>query len=185
MTLIELIFAMVIVAVVFMVIPRILFVANKSHQLGMKEDGLFDAVSLTGQIVRLPWDENTLETEGKILQTGTNDCNTSTGYRIGGFVGSRNCIGGTLDADDQANGDCDDIDDFNDAACYEGNDTAHGKDYTLSVQVDVDGGNPNLKTVQVTVASDSGRLGGGTFSSQIAFRSYNLGWIQINRRPWR
>ena len=38
MTLIELIFAMVIVAVVFMVIPRILFVANKSHQLGMKEE---------------------------------------------------------------------------------------------------------------------------------------------------
>ncbi len=95
MTLIELIFTIVIIAFIFSVIPKIIFSLNRSDSFSIRQDALFNALSLTKMISELPWDKN--DTNHRDILNNTNlktdvfDCNQSTFYRIGGFVGSRNC----------------------------------------------------------------------------------------------
>ena len=185
LTLIELIFSMVIIAIVFSVVPKIIFVSNKSLQLSIKEDGMYNAVALAGSIAMLDWDENTSASDGKIVHTTTNDCNATTGYRVGGFIGSRNCM-------DDANyssspiGQDGDVNDFNDIDDYNGktdfNETSSsGKDYNLSATVDYNATNRNIKEINVTV--EGGAKTGG-FQTSFFYHSANLGHIQINKRAW-
>ncbi len=122
-TMIELIFSIVIIAIVFTVIPKIIYAFNKSDSYSIREDALFNGVSTVNFISRLPWDEeNTLYND--ILHTNESNnsvfkCNSSTYRRIGGFIGSRNCehdLNASLISSD---GESDwnyfnDFDDFND-----------------------------------------------------------------------
>ncbi|MBN2781835.1 MAG: hypothetical protein JXQ66_01180 [Campylobacterales bacterium] len=183
LTLIELIFSMVIIAVVFSVIPKIIFASNKSLQLSVKEDGVYNAISLMGSIVKLPWDENTIQSRGEILHTSQNDCNSSTGYRVGGFIGSRNCKDSDLNTSlvmGQEGSYLNDIDDYNGYSDF--NETsASGKDYNLSVAVGVDASDPNIKEINVSV---EGGAKTGDFKSTFFYESANLGHIMINKRAW-
>jgi prepilin-type N-terminal cleavage/methylation domain-containing protein len=121
-TLIELIFSMVIIALVFTVIPKIIYAFNKSDQFSIREDALFNAVSLDNMISRLPWDENNTLHNDILLTDSSNgnfDCNTTTYYRVGGFVGSRNCKNALKASAISNDGESDpaffnDFDDFND-----------------------------------------------------------------------
>ena len=93
LTLIELIFTMVIIAFTFTVIPKLFQISNNSISFSSKEDALFNMYSQIMDIVTKEYDEkNTIYDD--ILLTGQNqlECNTSTGYRIGGFIGGRNCF---------------------------------------------------------------------------------------------
>ncbi len=191
-TLIELIFSMVIIAIVFTVVPKIIFASNKSIQLSVKEDALFNAYSLMGSILRLDWDENTTK-EGKILDTDANDCNETTGYRVGGFVGSRNCKDTTdiassfgQDGSESDDDESDDVDDYYD---YDKNVTVNGKPrYNLTVKFRYTDENYNtsttdeLKEINVTVKSVNAKSQG--FKSQFFYYSTNLGHIQIKSEPW-
>ncbi len=181
MSLIELIFTMLIISVIFMVVPRLISVTNRSMQLELKEEALFDAISLSFLLSTLPWDQNTTNTNGAILKAGGVECNASTGYRTGGFIGSRNCIGyANTPPDDKVN-DCDDLDDYNDKSCYEDNTTGGHLPYNLKVTIRR---NKDKKHLIVEVnTSNSGRF--GKFDSKFFFDSYNLGWVHINRRVWR
>ena len=180
LTLIELIFSMVIIAIVFTVIPKMIFASNKAIALSIKEDGMYEAISLIGSISKLPWDENTTQSGGKILHTTTNDCDSATGYRIGGFVGSRNCIDSdynvstTLGTDANDNTYKDDVDDYID---YDQNST-QGRNYNL--KVDINNTN-NIKTIKVIV---KGGAKTGNFQTSVFYESANLGYIKINKRAW-
>ena len=92
LTLIELIFTIVIIAVVFTVIPKIVFALNKSDAFSIKQDALFNAMTFMQMLSRLSWDENGATTN-LILETNSTNfkCDATTKYRIGGFTGSRNC----------------------------------------------------------------------------------------------
>jgi len=93
LTLIELIFTIVIIAFTFTVIPKLFQVSNNSISVTSKEDALFNMYSQIMDIVMKEYDEkNTLYDD--ILLTGQSslECNTSSGYRIGGFIGGRNCF---------------------------------------------------------------------------------------------
>ena len=93
-TLIELIFTIVIIAAVFTTIPKIIYVSNKSLEFSKKEDAIFNMMSKIMDISLKEYDENNTEYDD-ILLTGSNntlDCNSSSGYRVGGFAGSRNCL---------------------------------------------------------------------------------------------
>ncbi len=187
LTLIELILSMMIISVVFSVIPKIMFASNKSLELSMKEDALFNAYALMGSITKLDWDENTT-TDGKILDTGANSCND---YRVGGFTGSRNCIDSDLIASTIGleGSDYNDIDDYND---YDENITVGSKNrYTISVSVEyVDsnyasvGGSEELKEIISTVASHSDNKKIGNFQSSFFYHSANLGHTQIKKEQW-
>lgn len=178
-TLIELIFSMLIIAIAFSVIPKFILASNKTMQLGIKEDALFNAVSQIAMISRLPWDQNTIDTNGSILHsTGGLACNQ---YRIGGFKGSRNCINsGGLGASavlGPEDGNFNDLDDYNAHHVL----TKNGRvAYAIDTVVTQNG---DIKNVVVTVSADSEKLG-GQFSSHFFYDSANLGHVQINRRFW-
>ncbi len=94
LTLIELIFTIVIIAFVFSVIPKMFQTTNKVLSFSSKEDALFNMYSQMMNIILKPYDKNNT-IYNDILLTGENsvlECNSSTGYRDGGFVGSRNCF---------------------------------------------------------------------------------------------
>lgn len=98
-SLIELIFTIVIIAVVFTVIPKIVLALNKSDEFSIKQDALFNGVTMMQMISRLSWDENSTKSNDILMFTNPssdqnltcNDDNTSASYRYrkGGFKGSR------------------------------------------------------------------------------------------------
>lgn len=93
LTLIELIFTMVIIAFTFTVIPKLFQISNNSISFSSKEDALFNMYSQIMDIITKEYDEkNTIYDD--ILLSGQDqlECNISTGYRVGGFVGGRNCF---------------------------------------------------------------------------------------------
>lgn len=93
LTLIELIFTMVIIAFTFTVIPKLFQISNNSISFSSKEDALFNMYSQIMDIITKEYDEkNTIYDD--ILLSGQDqlECNISTGYRVGGFIGGRNCF---------------------------------------------------------------------------------------------
>ena len=195
LTLIELILSMLIIGIVFTIVPKIIFASNKSMQLSMKEDALFNAYSLMGSVLKLTWDENTLS-EGKILHTDANRNNEKKcdDNRTGRFAGSRNCI----DSDDNAtkinreDSDYNDIDDYDD---YDEDISVGGKNrYKIIVDVnyvDVNYSNPSktdtteYKEINVTIENHSDNKKIGNFKSSFFYYSTNLGHIQIKKEPWK
>ena len=205
LTLIELIFAMVIVALVFTVVPKIFFVTNKSFETTAKEEALYNAMALTGILVRLPWDEANTRSDA-ILSTAEGDsayrCDESTGfYRVGGFKGGRNCLEGG-DASEPP-GPEDAL--FNDLDDYDGHTlettTPYGAKYRLAVAVrylqdpspgaTVDlrslapaGGSTDVKEVNVTVTNAASRKK-TPFTATLYYHSANIGAVYLRKRPWR
>jgi len=141
LTLIELIFTIVVIAVVFTVIPKIVFALNKSDAFSIKQDALFNAMTFMQMLSRLSWDENGAATN-LILETNSTNfkCDATTKYRIGGFTGSRNCDNNsTISASPVLGTDGEafsylynDIDDFNGKTIDSNSSTA--KKYSLHVK---------------------------------------------------
>ena len=208
MTLIELIFSMMIVALVFTVVPKILFVTNRSFETAVKEEALYNAMALMGIVVRLPWDEANTRYD-RILEVTAGEgaylCDESTGfYRVGGFRGSRNCIDNsetpmraseTLGLEGSDYNDLDDYNGFGVTAA-----TPFGVRYELNVTVryledpapggEVDlsrlapsGGTTNIKEVNVTVTNAPGTK--IPFRASVYYHSANIGQFYLNKRAWR
>jgi len=143
LSLIELIFTIVIIAVVFTVIPKIVFALNKSDEFSIKQDALFNGITLMQMISRLPWDESGVE-NNFILDTNSTafKCDATTKYRQGGFIGSRNCdnnvtlnASALLGVDGEASMEFfDDVDDFN-TRSVESNLSSTAQKYALRVNV--------------------------------------------------
>ena len=199
LTLIELIFTMVIVAIVFTVVPKMIFAFNKSAQTSVKEDALYNAFALMGAIVNLPWDQNNTD-QDDILHVDESNfaCDSSTYSRIGGF-GSRLCpnnlnASSTLGKEDDV---YDDLDDYNghetntSTACslkyhlkatvkYIA-DPAKPTDTTVAVDLDNLGdasGTSDLKEVSVQVTYAPGHAK-GAFCKTLVYDSANLGLVSV------
>ena len=201
-TLIELIFTIVIIAAVFTVIPKIIYVSNKTLEFSKKEDAIFNMMSKMMDISLKEYDEKNTEYDD-ILLTGQNlylDCNASTGYRKGGFKGSRNCLNGIEESNIPSNssGEYDYIEGYNGV---EEKTTKNGRtEYTLKIKVgytdeweegDYSGKNlkfnftnksdstkRNIKRVNITVSNDSEEI------SSVSYYSANIGHIKINGLQW-
>jgi hypothetical protein len=120
-SLIELIFTIVIIGLIFTVIPKIMYVTSQSFDFTLKEDGLFNMMAKAMDISVMETDENNTISDD-ILFGGNNnilECNATTDIRIGGFYGGRDCkhdkylshIG--VDDGENDESDYDDVDDFN------------------------------------------------------------------------
>jgi len=137
LTLIELIFTMVIIAFTFTVIPKMFQASNKSLETSSKEDGLFNMYSKMMDIVLKEYDEENTKFDDILLSgnSGVLECNVTTGYRVGGFKGSRNCFMRVVESDigpDANEPPYDDIDDYNGS---EENITSGNKEYELNISV--------------------------------------------------
>ncbi len=214
-TLIELIFSMVIIALVFTVIPKIIYAFNKSDIFSVREDALLNGVSMVNMISKLPWDENNTE-YNDVLKTASSsavfDCNVSTGYRVGGFTGSRNCennlsasaISSDGESDTAFFNDFDDFDDINITTKLNGNTL-----YTLSNRVKyitddnsvfkynyasrsavvllnkvaISSNSTNLKRLKLNVYY-SGNRGKTRDITNFSYISSNIGQTLIKKRSW-
>lgn len=212
LTLIELILSMVIIGIVFTVIPRLVQSMNQSAQTTIQEEAMYDAMAQMGMIINLPWDNNNTQNPQILSVTngiGAYDCNSTSGYRIGGFVGGRNCIrpaGVSYNASPmigQEDAQLNDIDDYHDtnisadkncsgvvkglfrigtSVTYVDDPAAAGNAVMNTVPK---GANQTTNTKRVWV-----RVGYGPDSRQsgcitsLEYHAFNIGHIQINSRPW-
>ena len=138
-TLIELIFSMVIIAIAFMVLPKILQLSTKVSTQSIREEALYNGIALLGFIKATAWDEkNTKKDDILLVLDGDSsyECGGDNFIRIGGFIGSRNCkntltaspLG--LDADDLLN--ADDMDDF---ISINASNYNNSRDFSLNVKI--------------------------------------------------
>lgn len=210
LTLIELIVSMVIIGVVFTVIPRLIISMNQNAQVTVKEEAMFSALTLMGSIINLPWDNNNTLNDQILNVTQGNapyECNASTagggllGYRIGGFIGGRNCRAlqdGTYDFNASAalgreDAYYNDIDDFDGnitttkscANLYDLNTTVAYVDETDYSPLAA-GKTSNAKMIGVKVKYTAGNKFAGTAKciTDLNYTSYNVGNVRINSRSW-
>jgi prepilin-type N-terminal cleavage/methylation domain-containing protein len=202
-TLIELILSMVIIAIAFTVLPKILQLATKVSTQSVREESMYNAIALIGLIQATAWDENNTEVDD-ILHVVDGDGNYTCGddtYRIGGFTGSRNCKNdknaSSLGSDDDDNGSDDDMDDFSSVGAKNYN---NSREYNLSVSVDYveDISMDNESAFSTTLKSDTTntkyikvedktKKKQSTLRKTIAtfyFHAMNIGQIQVNKRAW-
>jgi len=129
---------------------------------------------------------------------GILECNTSTGYRTGGFVGSRNCLNKVYESNiglDKNEPPYDDIDDYNGTAY---NISSGHKIYEIKIDVGYtdnwdsyndkslnytftnrsDNTKSQIKRVEVKIFSDNEEI------SSLKYYSANIGHIEIKSVIW-
>jgi len=210
-TLLELLFSMVIIGLVFTVFPKIIQLSAKTPKYTLKEEALYNGVALAGLIKNLPWDEkNTRLNDILITDAGDEDykcdyafANSNRIYRKGSFVGSRNCIhkepASAIGLEEATVDGADDVDDFNgyekDAVNYNGS-----RDFKLKVGIsyikDINitqekfdnistSDSTNLKFVKVDILPVSRRAKSlGDNVAVFWYISSNIGQLKINSQPW-
>jgi type II secretory pathway pseudopilin PulG len=204
LTLIELIFTIVIIAAVFTVIPKIIYISNKSLEFSKKEDAIFNMMAKMADISLKEYDYNNTKYDDILLVNDPPqnilDCNASSWYRIGGFKGSRNCKNNVFESSIPVNnsGEYDYIEGYNGV---EQNTTTSGRiTYTLSVKVGYtdewdesaynndtfsyqftntsNNTKTNIKRIHILVKQDNKII------SSINYYSANIGHIKINGVIW-
>lgn len=203
LSLIELIFTIVIIAIVFTVIPKVILSLNKSDKFAIRQDALFNGISLLNMISKLPWDENNTEHIDILhVASGNFKCDESSTRRIGGFVGSRNCED-NLSASVISNDGQSDYSLFNDIDDFNGVDI-NASYYALHVEVDYISDSiayngqkaslilnktpvantTNLKYIDVNI-SYQGKRGKAKHISSFNYVSANIGQATLNKRVWK
>lgn len=203
-TLIELIFSMVIIAIAFTVLPKVLQISANVSVKSLKEEALFSAVALMGYMRATAWDEQNSEYDDILKVTKGDDdynCSDDTYIRQGGFIGSRNCknqldASSSLGSDSDDNGVNDDVDDFSSVIASNYN---NSREYNLSVSVkyveDISLSEEkfniaqapettNTKYVIIDINSTKPEKTSGRNIARLKFWMFNIGQIQINRIPW-
>ncbi|WP_456479665.1 type II secretion system protein [Nautilia sp.] len=205
LTLIELIFTIVIIALVFTVIPKIIYISNKSLEFSKKEDALFNMMAKMADISLKEYDEKNTEYDDILLTGNSNvlECNASSGYRVGGFAGGRNCKNAVLESDigsDTEEPPFDDVDDYNGT---EENTTRYGRTlYTLKISVGYTGewgendynhtagvlnytfnsfsgsGKTDIKRIEINICQNDNNI------SSVKYYSSNIGHAKIESVQW-
>jgi prepilin-type N-terminal cleavage/methylation domain-containing protein len=203
-TLIELIFSMVIIAIAFSVLPKILQLSIKSATTSLKEEAMYNAVAYVGLIKSTAWDEKNTEVDDILLVSDGDTsykCNELTGYRIGGMKGSRNCFH-TEYASIPLGSESNDRDDMDDFVTLTADNNNSSRDYNLSVNESYiqdialsatqysntplgDNKSSNTKLIIVTVQTNKKSKTLGNAFVKIPFIAQNIGQIKINRRDWQ
>ena len=207
LSLIELIFTIVIIAIVFTVIPKIILSLNKADSFSIRQDAIFNGISMMKMISNMPWDENNTDSSSILETNSTNsyfDCNGTSPYRVGAFVGSRICQDDNLTASSIATNSPDikysedNINAFNNKDVNASKYGLHVKvkyikddisytGQTATITIDKDSPHAettNLKYIDINVTYQGKRGKKGKQLTQFNYTSANIGQMSINKRPW-
>lgn len=208
LTLIELIFTVVIIALVFTVVPKMILSLKKSDSFAIQQDALFNGISLIHMISNLSWDENNTKSND-ILSTHSSyfDCNSSHDYyRVGGFKGSRNCKNslnaGALGSEGETEFiSYNDIDDFNNFERNSTNLLKYGfhvkvkyiddtivysnQEAIIDLNSSEAGDTTNLKFIDLNISYQGQRGTKGVQISQFNYTAANIGKIIFYKRVWQ
>ncbi len=211
-SLIELILTIVIMSIIFALIPKIIFAINKSDNFSIKQDAIFNTLSLTKIVSVLAWDENNTQ-QTKILDTDGSiifDCNSTTDIRQGSFLGSRSCTAtlsaSKIAADESSKSSFDDLDDFN-GSITDVNTTSGKTKYAIYSNIDylsddttvfsvsgttmsidlskssISSNSTNIKKLTMTVAYKGSR-GKERNITSFSYYSTNIGQLSLNSENW-
>lgn len=209
LTLIELIFSMVIVAIAFTVFPKVLQVSAKSANFTIKEEAMYNAVALIGLLRALPWDEKNTQEDDILLVDNGNiayECRYALGsgqdiYRQGGFVGSRNCqhkLSASTIGSDAGDSEVDDIDDLDNKSIPATNvyntrsyaidvNVSYVQDYSgdpVDLQSAVSNSSTNVKYILVSLRVNNRQEELGEKLASFWYISSNIGQLEINSMAW-
>lgn len=192
LTLIELIFTMVIVAITFIVVPKLVHTMATASKTVMKEDAIYNTMTMMGLITHLPWDNNNVQNNSILNVTNgalSYTCNQTTGYRPGGFVGGRNCINsGSIPAATNiptSSTIYNSIEDYNGYSLNTKTECNNNL-YDIGVEVSYLGAQTSdVKHVKITTAYNSSFKLKNQGCDIFDYFSYNIGQININKRRWR
>jgi type II secretory pathway pseudopilin PulG len=207
LTLIELIFTIVIIAAVFTVIPKIIYISNKSLEFSKKEDAVFNMIAKMMDVSLKEYDYNNTKYDDILIVNDPPenilDCNASTWYRVGGFRGGRNCKNYIFESDIPSPQNSDDEHDYIEGYNgYEDNLSSGHTRYTLNIAVgyttEWEEGNysnnsldfsfkgtlsnqkTNIKKIVISIKKE----GDDKNISIIRYNSANIGHTKINSVIW-
>ena len=208
LSLIELIFTIVIIAVVFTVIPKIVLSLNKADSFVIRQDAMFNGISMMKMISKLPWDENNTNSRD-ILHVNKGNvrfkCDTNSTRRDGGFISGRTCENNQAAISIEKSNMQNDIGDFdmtdiniskNSKKIYDLNITVRYTldndivfDYNIPNRVIIDlnkstndTNTTNLKRVKIVV-NYAGKKARKRLT-QFNYISSNIGQMTLNKRSW-
>jgi len=204
LSLIELIFTIVIIAIVFTVIPKVVLSLNKADSFAVRQDALFNGISMVSMLSKLPWDENNTISSDVLQVSSTNfECNATLGRRVGAFISSRNCEQNLSATSLGSDGESDynlynDIDDFvsennitadpyrltSRVVYLSDNFTKTGTKITFDLSSNSESNSStNLKKLDITVYY-AGKRGQERQLTQFNYVSSNIGQMTLNKRSW-
>jgi len=178
-SMIELIFAIVIIAIAVMALPVMTQTTGKGIEGNLVQEAIFASAAKLNEITSYRWDENSLEDNTiRVIWTSDNDCNTSSSSSQRQGHINRQCLDknysevqptNPLGMEEDDNGNYDDIDDFNDvsAPLYIGSvDTAEGykTSYTMDVNISyasfgrITADSKNIKEINITIMDPNTNL---------------------------
>ncbi len=128
-TMIELIFAIVVISIAVISLPMMIQTSTKGIENNLVQEAIFASSAKLNEIISYPWDENSIpngSTFSEVIWTNANDCNSSTKLRPGHIMEQqhRRCLdsnfsviqptaAAALGMEANDNNVYDDIDDFN------------------------------------------------------------------------
>jgi len=192
-TMIELVFAIVIIAIAVLALPTMNQITSKGIEGNIVQEAIFAASAQLNQAVSYKWDENSSDDNdsyAQVIWLSDSDCNDTTKLRPGHINQAlhRRCrddktIRPTYTSDTNDN----DLDDqnktdeqlFSDSASS----NAYKKDYTLDVKIDDNatfGGSAdeNIKKISVAIKSDAKVV------TKLETFSSNIGEIDFYHRSY-
>jgi len=200
-TLIELIFAIVIIAISVISLPMMSQVVSRGIDANLVQEAIFATATKLNEAVTYNWDENSIDPTqpdslAQTISTGAGDCNTTDGQRQGYIPQEkhRKCLSDlTIRPSTTANlgsdgGDLDDLDDliesnvnlFSDVAKAD----AYKKVYTSSIAVSyanfgtITAASQNIKQITATISDSQGPV------TSLNAYSANIGEVDYFRRTF-
>jgi len=177
-SMIELIFAIVIIAIAVMALPIMTQTTGKGIEANLVQEAIFASAAKLNEITSYPWDENSTidENISRVIWTSDTDCNNSTKLRSGHI--HRRCLDenyslvqptSPLGMEASDNGVYNDIDDFNDVSAplfigSVGSATGYKTPYTMDVNVSyasfgtTTADSKNIKEINITIINPNTNL---------------------------
>lgn len=197
-TLLELVFAIVIIGITIVTLPLMTQATSKGIQNNLVQEAVFAGAAELAQIQTYRWDENSLNPalSNSIARViNINDCDSHTKLRIGHINQPyhRRCLNDlSIKPSTPLGSDANDLDDIDDniqinTSLFSGSISAHGyKDnYKSSIDVsyatfgDIDANSKNIKKITVHITDSQGRL-----LTSLSTYSANIGEIDYFKRSF-
>lgn len=210
-SMIELIFAIVIIGITVISLPMVNQIVSKGVEGNLVQEAIFASSAEINQILSYRWDENSIQNNdilSKVIWANSSDCDTSTKLRLGHVNAPlhRKCLDNNvtaitaaanlgLDTGESTTNDSDDIDDFNADAKSIFIDNSGGgtivsskgykKDYNSSVSVSYVNFDPNFSAnnniKKVTVNISDTS---GNIITRLSAFSANIGEVDYYKRNY-
>ncbi len=190
-SMIELIFAIVIIGVAVLSLPMMSQVTSKGIENNLAQETIFAASAELNQVMSYYWDERSTEDDANALSRvidSNNDCNDTTKQRIGHV--NRRCVNSNSNAAPTIGSDSGDLDDIDDVSTtskplFTGTSSAQGykQNYTSVVNVNTatfgTATTNDIKKITVTVYDENG-------NTVTALSSYvaNIGEVDYHKRTY-